>query len=145
MTQVASAPPRQKRKQPTPRQVLIMVMRQVMTSPAGYPTLICAYCGNPIQEVDYPTVIREHLHALALGGDDSPANQGFVHGACANRKTTGKAGTSRHSSDGSGDIARIAKLARIRGETCTGPKAKIVSRGFDKTLRKKMSGEVVKR
>ena len=38
-----------------------------------------------------------------------------------------------------------AKDKRLRGETKTGPKAKIANRGFSKTHRKKMNGDVVRR
>lgn len=41
-----------------------------------------------------------------------------------------------------GDQTQIAKVKRLRGETKTGQKRKIRSRGFDKRLTKHMNGKV---
>lgn len=43
------------------------------------------------------------------------------------------------------DTKIAAKVKRLRGETCAGPKQKIRSKGFDKSKTRKFSGEVVDR
>ncbi len=66
---------------------------------------------------------REHLHEVALGGPDTPKNCRYSCSACHNKITNGTKATSAGSSK-----QRIAKVKRLRRETCTGPKKKIPSR-----------------
>lgn len=89
----------------------------------------CALCFEPI--LPEHRTIREHMHAIGLDGPDTPDNWRLVHWWCADHKTRGTRATTYGS-----DIHAIAKGKRLRGETKTGPKAKIQSRGFDKAKRK---------
>lgn len=83
---------------------------------------------------------REHVHEIALGGKDEPENCRYSCRWSHSQITNGTKATSAGSSK-----QRIAKVKRLRGETCTGPKKKIQSRGFDKTQTRKMDGSVVLR
>lgn len=99
---------------------------------------ICCLCNKKIMEPDW---IDEHLVPVAIGhhGETSvndQSNRGPAHIDCAKKKTTK-------------DRKDIAKAKRLAGETKTGPKPKIQSRGFatnrDGPMKKKMDGSVVKR
>ncbi len=68
---------------------------------------------------------REHIHEIALGGPDTPKNCRYSCGPCHDRVTNGTKATSAGSSK-----QRIAKVKRLRGETCTRPSRKIPSRPF---------------
>lgn len=69
----------------------------------------------------------------ADGGPDEPWNLQPL-GIIAHRiKTAGR------------DKPELAKQARLRGETCNGPKRKIHNRGFDKTKSRTFTGKVVAR
>lgn len=59
----------------------------------------CVLCGQKIDGTREKWIV-EHVRALALGGDDTDANCGPAHEACADAKT--------HSDD----IPRIAKAKR---------------------------------
>lgn len=95
----------------------------------------CAKCHMQTAP-DY--MIAEHWTPVALGNDQKPDCLLCI--PCANRKTNGTKATSYGS-----DKHAIAKVKRIRGETKQGPKKKIQSRAFDKTLKKKFDGAVEKR
>ncbi len=103
-------------------------MREMLISQcyeAGSP-IPCAICTASI--LPGTRTIREHMHALGLGGPDTPENWRLVHKYCADRKTIGTKATTAGS-----DIQLIAKGKRLRGETGQGrPKRPIPSRGFDK-------------
>ncbi len=102
-------------------------------------TIICPLCYKPI--LPGGKTICEHLHALALGGDDTPENRRLVHWSCADIKTRGTKATTAGS-----DIQQIAKGKRLRGETGQGRmKRKIQSRGFDKTKTRRLDGTVIPR
>ena len=136
-----------KRRQPTPRQVLLIVMQQVRVR-NGRAVLMCPLCGDPIEAADWPKVIREHLHALELGGEDTPSNQAFVHPGCAGRKTTGRSGDSPLSSAGNGDISRIAKVRRLQAKRAG--KARVVKKIparplSNPKLKRRFDGKVVAR
>lgn len=83
---------------------------------------------------------REHIHEIALGGPDVPKNCRYSCAPCHKIITNGTNATTAGSSK-----QRIAKVDRILGLTCTGPKRKIKGRGFDKTKTRKFNGEVVAR
>ena len=76
----------------------------------------CARCKEDLK----PGRVRdEHLHALHLGGGNELTNRELWCLACTKPKDAD-------------DKARIAKVKRLRGETCNGPKRQIQSRGFQK-------------
>lgn len=95
----------------------------------------CASCDIPRP---LGNMIAEHWLPVALGNQDKPDCLLCVW--CADRKTNGTKATTYGS-----DKHAIAKVKRLRGETKQGPKKKIQSRGFDKTLRKRMDGTVERR
>jgi 5-methylcytosine-specific restriction enzyme A len=90
----------------------------------------CGLCRLELSPGD--RIEWDHVHALVHGGAHVFTNIRPVHFECHKEKTAR-------------DIAANAKVKRLRGETCQGPKKEIHSRGFDKTLSKKFSGEVVRR
>ncbi len=101
--------------------------------------IICPLCYESI--LPGGKTICEHLHALGLGGEDTPENRRLVHKYCADIKTRGTRATTAGS-----DVHLIAKGKRLRGETGQGRlKRKIKSRGFDKTKTKRLDGTVVPR
>lgn len=115
----------------TRRAPTVAMIRRVILAQAaeqGRPVLCGCGCGEPLNEAE--GIIREHVHALALGGADEEENMRLFRAPCARLKTIGTAATTAGS-----DIHMIAKGKRLRGETCTGPKAKIRSRGFPKVHR----------
>ncbi len=125
-----------KRKAATAANMREMLLQQAWD--AGR-SIICPLCDVSIAPGD-PTT-REHMHALGLGGPDTPDNWRLVHRPCARRKTIGTKATTAGS-----DIHLIAKGKRLRGETGQGrPKRKIQSRGFDKRWRKPVNGPAVRR
>jgi hypothetical protein len=70
---------------------------------------------------------RDHTHAWELGGADGPENWRYIRkNPCHDRKTFGRGLPTTAGSD----LHLIAKGKRLRGETCTGQKAKIKNRGF---------------
>ena len=89
---------------------------------------LCACgCDNPLGE----KFIAEHWVCVALGNDAKPDS--LLRLECAARKTKR-------------DIKDIAKVKRIRKrlEGRQRPKKQIRSRPFDKRLRKRMDGSVVR-
>lgn len=83
---------------------------------------------------------REHVIPLALGGTDDPLNAAYSLAAAHKKQTNGTKATSYGS-----DKHAIAKIKRLKagGRKSKGPKLK--SKGFNKQLTRKFSGEVVKR
>ena len=92
----------------------------------------------------------DHMTPLALGGRDDATNIEPLCKACHAKKTNGTKATCA-----SGDIHKIAKAKRleiaqaahevvVRKEQERAP-GKIRSRGFDKSLSRKVSGETVRR
>jgi 5-methylcytosine-specific restriction endonuclease McrA len=105
----------------------------------------CQKCDARLQR---GKVRDEHLHALHLGGGNELTNRALWCLDCTKPKDAK-------------DKAAIAKGKRIRGETGTGPKKAIPSRGFgrmpegrdpkrwqsagfNKSLRRKMNGKIEK-
>ena len=86
-----------KRKSETPAMV-----RRIMVQQGVIP---CCLCGKRLMPGD--KLVREHLHALALGGKDEEDNQGYAHEECAQKKTTGR----KHMADG--DNQKISKSKRL--------------------------------
>lgn len=95
-------------------------------------TLACAISRDPILPGD--KIIKEHMTALGLGGKDDVSNVRIVLEQHAAKKTNEGLNS---------DKKRIAKVKRLQNPKK--PKGTIKSRGFDKGLKKKMSGEVVRR
>ncbi len=136
MTRRATTAETPRRKSATAANVREMLLMQAYET--GNP-IICPLCYEPILPGD--KTIREHMHALGLGGLDAPDNWRLVHKPCAARKTHGTKATTAGS-----DIQQIAKGKRLRGETGQGrPKRKIQGRGFDKTKTRRVDGIVVPR
>lgn len=98
----------------------------------------CCACPEPLVRYDGSTrillpMIDEHILPLELGGSNDLTNRELRCIPCARAKTKD-------------DIKRIAKARRIRKRETEGPKpSRIQSRGFQKTLRKKLNGTVVRR
>jgi 5-methylcytosine-specific restriction endonuclease McrA len=86
----------------------------------------CQKCDARLQR---GKVRDEHLHALHLGGGNELTNRALWCLDCTKPKDKT-------------DKAAIAKGKRLRKETCVGPKRPIRSRGFDKSVRRKMNGTV---
>jgi hypothetical protein len=124
-----------KRRTITAKQALIIAVQQGGIIP-------CYRCRLAFDAETIKTAEREHVHELELGGSDELENMRFSHKDCHAVITNGSGATTAGSSK-----QRIAKVKRLRGETRTGPKAKIASRGFQKhpTLKKKMDGTIVPR
>jgi 5-methylcytosine-specific restriction endonuclease McrA len=96
----------------------------------------CAACGGAFTKAD-PAQF-DHTIALELGGADTNENMRAIHGdACHKPKTAA-------------DVKAIAKGKRqrkkfgpLRGTVPVRFKAKIKSRGFDKSRTRKLDGTVV--
>jgi 5-methylcytosine-specific restriction endonuclease McrA len=81
----------------------------------------CTECGKPIfsgQKIQFDAV-----HAHKLGGEHGYMDLRPIHYDPCHKNKTAR------------DVKAIAKVKRLRGETCTGPKRKIPSRPFPKTKR----------
>lgn len=91
-------------------------------------------CQTPIT---WETMQVDHILPDAMGGDNSLSNAACLCKHCHSIKTNGVVG----------DKAEIAKRRRQikRQGQPKQTRAKIQSRGFDKTLRKKFNGEVERR
>lgn len=77
----------------------------------------CYLCHEPLvseQEIQF-----DHVHADVFDGPHEYQNLRPVHAACHKGKTKR-------------DVQAKSKVDRILGLTCTGPKKKIQSRGFQK-------------
>ena len=70
----------------------------------------CPLCGKRI--LSKHKVIREHMHALALGGKDDLDNMKYVHKACADIKTNGKGPKATTYGSDSHAIAKTNRLER---------------------------------
>ncbi len=79
--------------------------------------LKCNICGEPIA-LGIP-IHWDHIHAISMGGEHSFRNLRPTHPACNQAK-----GVKEHRAK--------AKVDRILGLTCSGPKRKIPSRPFPK-------------
>jgi len=125
-----------KRKTCTATQMRQMLLGQAVD--LGQP-IPCALCRLPL--LPHHKTIREHMHALGLAGPDTPENWALVHKECAHRKTYGTKATSAGS-----DTHLMKKHRRLTGQNKPKVKAKIQSRGFQKTDKKRMpDGRVVPR
>jgi 5-methylcytosine-specific restriction endonuclease McrA len=97
--------PAQKRKPLTRRQFAELILRQEGRCGCG--------CGERLKADE---IVDEHLHALNLGGGNELTNRSLWRKQCSQKKTD------EH------DKPLAAKGARLRGETCNGPKRKIQGR-----------------
>jgi 5-methylcytosine-specific restriction endonuclease McrA len=109
----------------TIRQVIDMFLYRVELQ-FGEP-LKCAISGDPMRPGD-PVQI-DHIHAVTLGGPHVYTNFRPVLVEPHKRKSKR-------------DVQAKSKIDRITGVTCNGPKAKVRSAGFSKTLRRRMNGKV---
>ena len=124
----------------TRRATTVANMREMLLAQAaqsGHP-IPCALCSHKILPGD--KTIREHMHALGLGGFDVPDNWRLVHKPCARKKTIGTKATSAGS-----DTQLMAKHRRLTGKNKPKRKHEIQSRGFDKTKTRRLDGTVVSR
>lgn len=94
--------------------------------------MLAVEAGKVVTLKDGIPVEWDHIHQHSASGDNTDENI---------RPLT----PVEHRAKTRADAKARAKVRRIRGETKAGPKAKIQSRGFSKTHRRKMSGEVVPR
>lgn len=115
----------------------------------------CPLCGEklgPLEGLDW-----DHETALALGGADDETNLRAVHRTCHRVKTSGNGASTAGT-----DIGKIAKVNRITDKKAARfsgpargieigaeptrearkPRKTIQSRGFDKSRRRKLNGEV---
>lgn len=94
---------------------------------------VCMVCKRPCAPAGR-SVIWDHRVPLAIGGTNELSNMEPHHaGPCAVRKTAKDA-----------KVRAKVKRIRARADHSRRRRKAIVSRGFDKSLRRKMSGEVVK-
>ncbi len=77
----------------------------------------CAICGKDLRPGD--VIEWDHVAALVHGGQHVFSNLRPLHEVCHAEKTKR-------------DVAANAKVKRLLGETCNGPKKKIQSPGFQK-------------
>lgn len=118
---VREMPVPEKRKAATPKQVAEVLIRQD------------GACSGCKARLGYGVPYHiDHVQPLDLLGAHSVDNFQALCEPCHKVKTKS-------------DVAKIAKGRRLRGEVGTGPKKRIVSRGFPKHLRKRMDGSVVPR
>lgn len=104
----------------------------------------CCGCGCG-ERLKADEIVDEHLHALALGGGNELTNRSLWRKQCSQKKTDEI------------DKPASAKTKRLNGETSSqrtrrernGPQIvsrnSLQSRGFDKSLRKRMNGKVERR
>jgi hypothetical protein len=111
---------------------------------------LCEICRQPIARSD--KIEWDHVQPLALGGTDELANICAVHSPCHKLKTHGAKRDRYELSHADhrlgSDFFRIAKVKRIKRKLAKDwrpNRRKIKSRGFDKTLRRKMDGTVEKK
>lgn len=121
-----------KRRRATEREVIAVLVAQGASIP-------CFRCKTLFTAESKPE--REHLHELALGGEDNPDNWRYscqsCHAVITNGTKATSAGSSKH---------RIAKIKRLTGETCKSRKGPpLKGRGFRKDIRRRMSGVVERR
>ena len=120
MSDTATLPKPEKRKPLTRVQFATLILQQEGRCGCG--------CGIKLQA---DRIIDEHVVALDFLGSNELSNRSLWDRDCSKRKTAR-------------DLAAAAKGKRLRQETCNGPRKEIRSRGFDRTLRKRMNGTVVK-
>ena len=100
----------------------------------------CAcFCGCR-KKITVKDSIGEHTHPVALGNAEKPDR--LLCLSCADVKTNGTKATTKGSDKHS--IARAKRLERKRLGTWPATRHPMKSRGFDKSLRKKMNGDVVR-
>ena len=94
---------------------------------------ICYHCGEPVEMLG-PTVRYDHRIGVWLTERDEDDDVSPAHLWCDKPKTAE-------------DQGRIAKVKRLIKKGAGQPRkpSKLQSRGFDKRLRKKMDGSVVRR
>jgi 5-methylcytosine-specific restriction endonuclease McrA len=118
----------EKRKPLTRSQIAEITLRQLGK---------CARCSERLDFATKGAVIDEHLHPLADGGTNETDNRAFYCKPCAKPKTAKEArdrGKSKRIAEGRTQADRRAQ----RGPT-------IKSRGFDRTLKRRMDGTVTRR
>ncbi len=110
MPDTSTLPKPEKRKPLTRLQFATLILKQEGRCGCG--------CGKKLVA---DRIIDEHLVALDFLGSNDLSNRSLWDRDCSKAKTAR-------------DLAAAAKGKRIRGETCNGPKRKIVSRGFQPRL-----------
>jgi len=118
----------EKRKPLTRAQIAEITLRQLGK---------CARCSERLDFATKGAVIDEHLHPLADGGTNETDNRAFYCKPCAKPKTAKEArdrGKSKRIAEGRTQADRRAQR---------GPQIK--SRGFDRTLKRRMDGTVTRR
>lgn len=94
--------------------------RQVIEALIRTGHIIRCYRTKEVITLDTVNLLeREHPTPLKLGGADDPTNAAYSL-------------SEAHKAQTKKDMAAIAKMDRILGLTCTGPKRKIPSRPFPK-------------
>lgn len=88
----------------------------------------CAECGDSLDGLPW---VADHIHQLAMGGGNEWENFRPLCQPCTRVKDREDAG-------------RRGKVRRLSGLNKQRAKRRIQSPGFDKTLRKRMDGTVVK-
>lgn len=92
----------------------------------------CYRCGVPFTRLDVrskpsaPNAIqKEHIHELALGGEDKPDNCRFSHKACHDIITNGTKATKKNSSKSRIATTKKKEKARLEEEALT-PSQKLI-------------------
>lgn len=134
---------RTKRKALSRAQIIALCQHQArVIGGSGAAIILCGCgCGYPLRAAE---AIDEHLHSLAMGGDNSTANRALLNKECAQRKTSEQ------------DARIIAKSRRLQGKTGQlkrrkerGPliksNRKLQSRPFDRSKTRGFDGVVRER
>jgi len=93
---------------------------------------LCGICNQPV-DMYGPNVVYDHFKPIWFGSDDAESDTNLwpLHTVPCNAQKT------------SADLTRIGKTKRLlKTEAGIKKPSRLKSRGFDKTLRKKMNGSV---
>lgn len=101
-------------------------------------------CGNVLRPkcIDEHLVVRDRLPADKA---DKIDNRGLWNPECAAKKTASEAAENSHHRSVRGERGSQWAKRKARGGSSITGRTEIAKRGFNKTLRKKMDGSVVKR
>ena len=124
----------------TIRRSLTPKEREQMLIDQGHQCPLCWESIGPQPDGSFVPFVAEHWTPVALGNDQKPTDLLCI--PCADRKTNGTKATTYGSDKHA--IAKVKRLALKAAKKWRKPARPMRSRGFDKSLRKKMNGEVVR-
>ncbi len=96
---------------------------------------VCYFCRQPVA-VDGPSVIYDHVTQLWMKGSDANEAIAPIHADPCNKLKTAADATAR---------AKVKRIWKKHDSDRPEPKRKLKTRGFDRSLRKKMDGTVERR